>query len=184
MALTEEELYELRFPVGEFKAPDTIISAQINQWVDIIAAFPHQVNEATKHLGTMEKNWKYRPDGWKLKQVVHHCADSHMNSITRFKLTLTEDTPTIRPYMEHLFAELEDSLDDDLSYSIAILTSVHHKWVQLLSNFTSEDYARYYVHPEYGTNYRLDEAIGLYAWHCQHHFAHIQQALQSEGKYN
>ena len=109
--MTTEDLYQLRFPIGEFKAPDKITDVMISNWIDAIESFPEAVTAATKDLDTSQLNWKYRPNGWSIKQVVHHCADSHMNSIIRFKLALTEDTPTIRPYFEDRWANLSDGTD-------------------------------------------------------------------------
>jgi hypothetical protein len=182
--MTENEMYSLRFPVGEFNTPLQIEMEQINHWITIIENFPNQIQELTNGLETIEKNWCYRPNGWSLKQVVHHCADSHINSMIRFKLSLTENAPTIKPYLESKWAELIDSQDDDLSFSIQLLSGLHHKWVQLLKSFKVEDYKRSYIHPEHGTSFYLDEAIGLYAWHCEHHLGHIKLALKAQGKFN
>lgn len=84
-------------------------------------------------------NWKYRPGGWTVKQVIHHCADSHMNSVMRFKLALTEETPEIRPYFEDKWANLLDSQDDDISASVTLLEGLHKKWAVLLKGLAEED---------------------------------------------
>jgi hypothetical protein len=117
-------------------------------------------------------------------QLVHHCADSHMNSLIRFKLTLTENQPTIKPYDENKWSELTDSMEEDLTASIALLKGLHHKWVYLLRKLTDEEYAMNYLHPADNTIHSLAEATSLYAWHSNHHLAHIQQALLAKGKYN
>ena len=134
-------------------------------------------------LSVEELNLPYRPDGWTIKQVVHHCADSHMNSLIRFKLALTEDQPTIRPYFEDRWATLVDSLSDDITPAIGLLTHLHTKWVQVLRALTPEDLKRTFVHPEHGTVFTLEDTIGSYAWHCAHHSAHIRQALQYRGNF-
>lgn len=177
-------MYELRFPVGEFEKPEVITDEHLRSWIADIESFPSKVVELTGDLSREQKNWKYRPDGWMIKQVVHHCVDSHINAIIRFKLALTEDRPTIRPYFEDRWANLVDDLDDDLSDSVMLLTALHRKWVKLLRSITPTELKREFIHPEYGTIVSIDENIGIYAWHCRHHLAHVQQALDSGGKYN
>jgi hypothetical protein len=181
--MTEEELYKLKFPTGEFNKPDTINPAHINKWIEAIERLPQSIVSVTKDLSEEQLNYKYRPDGWTIKQVVHHCADSHMNSIIRFKLTLTEDSPIIRPYFEDRFAKLID-YKEPLETSISILNGVHKKLVILLNNLSESDLKREYIHPEYGTCYSIEEAIGVYGWHSNHHLEHVKQALRFQGKFN
>lgn len=181
--MTNEELTRLKFPIGPFECPKSIDEATLINWMTSIAQFPYEVRILTDELSQEQKNWKYRPNGWSIKQVVHHCADSHLNSIIRFKLALTEEKPTIRPYFEDRWAELVDSQDDDLFNSIALLTGLHAKWSLLLKNLSPEDLQREFTHPEHGQSFTLAETIGTYAWHCQHHLAHIKQAIAAEGKW-
>ena len=176
------ELNKLRFPIGQFEKPKQITNAHIENWIAAIGALPHQIETIVKHLSEQELNYKYRPDGWSIRQVVHHCADSHMNSIIRFKLALTEDMPTIRPYFEDRFANLID-YSEDLDAPIAILKGVHQKLVILLESFDDNDLKRKYIHPEHGKQFSIAETIGVYAWHSNHHLAHIKQALQYKGKF-
>ena len=181
--MTEQELYKLRFPIGEFEKPEHITQQHLKNWITSIESLPQRIESKTNRLSEEELNYKYRPDGWTIKQVVHHCADSHINSLVRFKLALTEDSPTIRPYFEDRFAKLID-YSEPLSASISILKGVHYKLGILLNSFTEEDLKREFVHPEYGKRYSLEETIGVYAWHSDHHFAHIEQALQYKGAFN
>ena len=102
------EVEKLKYPIGEFKTPDNITKAHINTWISDIETYPNSIETETKTLTEAELNYNYRPNGWNIRQVVHHCADSHINSITRFKLALTEDAPTIRPYYEDRWATLAD----------------------------------------------------------------------------
>ena len=182
--MTETELEKLKFPIGRFTKPKIINSVQIEEWRNEIGLFPETVINITEGLTHEQLNWKYRPGGWKIKQLVHHCVDSHLNSYTRFNLALTEASPTIRPYYESLWAELPGSNDDDLSDSILILTGLHSKWTKLIKSLNKESLAKEYIHPEHGQRFNLQETIGLYAWHCKHHLAHIKQAFKAEGKYN
>ncbi|MGC6533685.1 MAG: YfiT family bacillithiol transferase [Flavobacteriales bacterium] len=171
----------LRFPIGPFQKPETITSTIREGWIADIAAFPSQVAEAVRGLEVDQLHWCYRPMGWSILQVVHHCADSHMNASIRFKLALTEDTPTIRPYPEARFAELADSLDPDLGPVLQLIDALHTKWVALLQSLEEDQWDRPYYHPEDDATVPLHEAVGIYAWHCRHHLAHIHQALRAEG---
>ena len=181
--MSDSSLYDLRFPIGEFKAPQVITSSQISSWSEDIEVFPGKLDDLTLALSVDQLQWKYRPEGWSIKQVVHHCADSHMNCIIRFKLALTEEKPVIRPYFEDRWSELSDNLDDDLTATLLLLHGLHSKLGKLLRNLSEVDLKKEFVHPEHGISFRLDENIGIYAWHCNHHLAHIRQAIRSEGKY-
>lgn len=179
--MTTKELYKLRFPIGEFKAPDTISTEIITSWIEDIEHFPKALEDLTKNLSKAQLLWQYRPDGWNIKQVVHHCADSHMNSIIRFKLALTEDSPTIRPYYEDRWATLVDGNDDELKDSLNLLNGLHAKLGKLLRQMSTDELSREFVHPEHGKRFRLDETIGTYAWHSNHHLEHIKQAISYRG---
>lgn len=172
MAATEPA-DDLRYPIGTFMEPDSINEANIQAWIDDIAAFPGQFSSAVEQLSAEQLDSPYRPGGWTVRQVAHHCADSHMNSWIRFKLALTEDKPVIKPYMEDLWAELPDSKIMDIQPSLILLRELHTKWVFLLRSLSKTDLQRVYVHPQFGKEYRLDSAIALYAWHCKHHLTHI-----------
>lgn len=181
--MTEQELYKLQFPIGKFKKPELITPTFIETWIADIEAFPNRLEAVTNQISETELNYKYRPNGWTVKQVIHHCADSHINSITRFKLAITEDTPIIRPYMENRFAKLID-YKQDIDSALLILKGVHAKLGILLKSFSSADLKREFIHPEHNKHFSLEEAVGVYAWHSNHHFAHIKQGLASSGKYN
>ena len=178
-----QELEGLRYPIGEFLKPETISPQQIEEWIEVIANLPDKLIAITQDLTTEQLNWSYRPVGWSIKQIVHHFADSHMNSFIRFKLALTEDNPTIRPYKEIYWAELLDGKEDDLSDSLLLIKSLHNKWVRLLRSLSTEDLKRTFVHPEHGQQFSLDENIGIYAWHCRHHMEHIKIALLFKGQF-
>lgn len=177
------DLEKLKFPIGKYIPPAEINSEIISTWIESIARFPKEVEKTCTSLTNEEKNWIYRPGGWSIKQVVHHCADSHLNSICRFKLALTENNPTIRPYEEQLWAELIDGNDDDISNSILLLTGLHAKWVKLLKNLSESELKRTYIHPAQNEQFDLAYTIGNYAWHCEHHLAHIKQALRLKNSF-
>lgn len=177
------DLEKLRFPIGEFQKPDIITSSDLNKWIATIANFPQTIKSLTEKLSIEELNWIYRPNGWKIKQVVHHCADSHMNSLIRFKLALTEENPIVKPYEEQFWAELVDGKSNDISASIKIIEGVHTRWVLLLKSFGETELKRQFTHPANQKTSCLDEIIGVYAWHCKHHLAHIEQALLYKGEF-
>lgn len=181
--MSDQEMTRLKYPVGKFLKPDVINGVQIAEWISVIEQFPDEVTQLVQNLTTEELNWRYRPEGWTIKQVVHHCCDSHMNSVFRFKLTLTENVPDIRPYYEDRWAELYDSHDNDISDALGLLRSLHGKWTKLLRSLDADQLKKQYRHPEHGRLFTLEETIGIYAWHCNHHKAHIKQALQAQGQF-
>lgn len=176
--MTTSKLQQLKYPIGEFIFHKDASEKEVEQWKKDIEEFPTTLAKLTKDLGQPELNWKYRPQGWAIKQVVHHCADSHMNNVVRIKLALTENKPTIRPYFEDRWAELYDSLDNDITESLTLLQALHGKWIKLINTLNSEQYQLEYIHPEHGKRFTLLENIAYYSWHCRHHLAHIRQAME------
>ncbi len=173
---------ELKYPIGKLTFPDVITNANIQTWIKDIAEFPSQLRSEVDKLSPEQLEWKYRPDGWCIRQVVHHCADSHINSQMRFKLALTEDKPTIKPYEEALWALLPD-MHSPVEWSIELMVNLHKRWVRLLENLSENDLKKEYIHPEHGRSFNLAQTIALYSWHCRHHLAHVKQAKASGGKY-
>lgn len=182
--MESNSIEKLKFPIGHFDNHLEVTKEHLAKWKSTITAFPEQLRHLTEGLSATERNWKYRPEGWAIKQVVHHLADSHMNSIIRLKLTLTENAPTIRPYEESLWAQLPDGLDDDIETSLKIIEGVHARWSQLLENLSAADWDRMYFHPEHQRLFSIKESLGIYDWHCRHHLAHIEQALAYKGAFN
>lgn len=180
--MNNDKLYDLKYPIGGFDVPQLISKEQINVWISNIENLPSLVEQETKNLTENELNYQYRPNGWTIKQVVHHCADSHINSIIRFKLALTEDSPTIRPYFEDRWATLVD-YKENIESAIYILKGVHKKLGLLLRNLSDADLKRNFIHPEHGKSFTIEETIGTYAWHSNHHLAHIKQALKYKGEF-
>ena len=176
-----DTMEDQRYPIGPFVLPDTMDRALIDQYISDIALFPERLRAEVEVLTDAQLDTVYRPGGWTIRQVVHHCADSHMNSLTRFKLALTEEEPTIRPYYEERWAELADSRSMPIGPALTMLEGLHQRWTVLLQSLSEEDLQRTFIHPQAGKRYRLDENIGLYAWHCNHHLAHITRLKQSKG---
>lgn len=168
---------DLRYPVGKF---DLANYSNRSENIETIANTPSILTAAVAGLSDEQLDTPYRPDGWTLRQTVHHIADSHINSLCRFKLALTEDeAPTIRPYYEDRWAELSDS-KLPVNVSLAIIGGVHTRWAEILRNMTDSDFAREFVHPETG-NWPLEKALALYAWHSRHHTAHIAGTRERNG---
>lgn len=168
---------DLRYPIGTFDAGRF---ADRSENVRTIAGLPEKLAVAITGLSDEQLNQPYRAGGWTLRQTVHHLADSHINSLCRFKLALTEDeSPTIRPYFEERWAELADS-SMPISPSLAIIDGVHRRWVVLLESMTDALFQREFIHPESG-RWTLERSLGLYAWHSLHHLAHITQTRTRHG---
>ena len=166
-------LEKLKYPIGKFQVPETITPALINECITVIENFPVQLKQEVVPLTNEQLDTKYRPDGWTIRQVVNHCADSHMNSLMRFKLALTEEKPLIRPYFEDRWAELADSKTMRINAALQMLEGIHERWTVLLKSLSNEQLKRSFVHPEHGKESTLEETICMYAWHCRHHLAHI-----------
>lgn len=171
---------DLRYPIGRFMAPKPVSAAQVAAWVDDIAALPALLATAVRPLTPAQLETPYRPGGWCVRQVVHHIADSNLNSLVRFKLALTEDRPVIKTYREERWAELRDYVEIPVESSLQFIEALHKRWVVLLRGLGAEDLKREFLHPDSGV-VRLDVNIGIYAWHGRHHLAHITHLAEREG---
>jgi len=170
---------DLRYPIGKFQHVGEVSPEQVRQWIAEIAAVPSQMRKAVEGLSEEQLDTPYRPGGWTIRQLVHHVADSHLNSYIRLKWTLTEENPVIKPYDEVRWAELSDSrLPAEVS--LTLLDALHQRWVHLLNQLTPEELEKSFVHPESGQT-QLSKYIGLYAWHGRHHIAHITSLRERMG---
>ncbi len=171
----------LKYPIGQFQKPEKITSKNINLWVKDIQSLPSDLKKVVAKLSDAQLDTPYRPDGWTVRQVIHHLADSHINAYTRFKLAMTEDNPSIKPYEEALWAELEDGKNAPIALSITLLTVLHKRWVIFLKSVDKKTWAqKSYFHPENKKTSPLSEIIGLYSWHGRHHLAQIQALIERE----
>ncbi|MGQ0703893.1 MAG: YfiT family bacillithiol transferase [Gemmatimonadales bacterium] len=162
-----------RYPIGTFAVPVEITSEDRERWITEIADTPSRLREAVRGLTDAQFDTPYREGGWTVRQVVHHLPDSHLNAYTRFKLTLTEDNPTIKPYDENRWAELADVKGAAVGVSLMLLEALHRRWVILMRAMREEDWSRTFFHPEQQRALRLDRTLAMYAWHGRHHVAHI-----------
>jgi len=169
----------LRYPIGTFKHEEEITNEIIQQWIKEIESAPSQLKDAVSGLDESQLNTPYRPGGWTVRQVVHHIVDSHMNAYIRMKLALTEDVPTIKPYKEEAWAELEDS-NLPIEVSLTLLESLHIRLVTMLRSLNQDQLNRTFNHPESGL-ISLSFCMGLYSWHGRHHIAHITSLAERLG---
>ncbi|RXT06370.1 YfiT family bacillithiol transferase [Ammoniphilus sp. CFH 90114] len=172
-------MMDVRYPVGHYSYEEEVTDKQLQVWIDEIEAAPARLRETVIHLSDEQLSTPYRPGGWTIRQVVHHLADSHVNSYVRFKLALTEDVPTIKPYAEDRWAELHDSTTSIL-VSLDLLDALHKRWVILLRSLNKVELNRTFHHPDTG-RISLKVNIGLYAWHGRHHIAHITSIKEKMG---
>jgi len=175
------QLSYLRYPVGKFDWNAPISEADYPRFIAEIAETPGALRSAVAGLSRDQLETRYRPGGWTVKQVVHHVPDSHMNAYCRFKLALTEDEPTIKPYDEAKWAELPDSQRAPIEVSLDLLDSLHQRWVALLRSMDNADFNRGFRHPERGNVLILSQVLAMYAWHGRHHVAHITSLRKREG---
>jgi len=171
---------DLRYPIGPFTIDSTPTHEQIQRAVAEIAKAPTRLRAAVERLSPDQLDTPYRPGGWTVRQVVHHVPDSHLNSYCRFKLALTEDEPVIRAYQEDRWAELEEARTAPVEVSLALLESLHRRWVLMLNSLASSDFQRTFRHPDIGV-VSLAQNVCLYAWHGRHHTAHITSLREREG---
>jgi hypothetical protein len=177
-----DELEHLRYPVGRFERRSNPLSRDASaEFIQVIARTPATIRSLVEHLSESLLETPYRPDGWTIRQVVHHLPDSHMNTYIRMKLAVTEETPTIKAYDEAKWAELPDARSGPISPSLDLLDALHQRWVRFLRALSEAELRKTYVHPTMGT-VAISQAIALYAWHGRHHAAHIRNALQERGQ--
>ena len=162
---------DLRFPIGKFDSSREVTPELRKEFIQTIADLPEKIIKAIKDLNDEQLDTEYRPEGWTVRQTVHHVADSHLNSYCRFKLALTEENPTIRPYFEDRWAELADS-ELPVDVSLKIIEGIHERWIAMLDSMSEADFKRELIHPETG-EWTLEKFLGLYDWHSKHHTAHI-----------
>lgn len=169
----------LKYPIGKFVKPEVIQPEALTEAIEQIKSFPSNLFKAVSSLSTLQLDTPYRPGGWTVRQLVHHCADSHMNAFSRYKLALTEERPTIKPYDEGAWAMLPDA-SLPIESSLSIIQAIHLKWGVLLDSLTPMDFKKTYFHPEKNRMQDLEEVTLLYAWHSQHHLAHVLHLIMRE----
>lgn len=173
------DLDALRYPIGRFHPAATPLPGERAAQINTLRQLPGRLRAAVKGLDDTQLDTPYREGGWTVRQLVHHIADSHLNSYLRFKLALTEDWPTIKPYDEAAWASLPDS-KQPIAPSLALIESLHERWVALLEAMTDDDFGKGFNHPERGRQ-NLATTLALYDWHSRHHTAHITALRPRQG---
>lgn len=169
----------LKYPIGKFQKPEHILNKNLVEAKEYLRSFPKYLNESINDFSEEQLNTPYRPGGWTVKQLIHHLSDSHINALMRFKLALTENNPTIKPYDEAEWAKLADYSLPVLE-SLPIICAVHAKWTTLIEAMKPEDFQKSYFHPESQESIPLSEVTLMYHWHSMHHLAHIQHLIIRE----
>ena len=167
------ELEKLKYPIGKCNFVENAPDEVWDGWTNDLGTLPAKLDMALITLNKEQINTPYRPGGWTVKQVVHHLADSHMNAYCRIKLSLTQTNPTINPYDEAAWADLGDYKYLPINLPLALLRALHPRMVYLFKRLTDADKKKTYTHPEYGKTFTMESVLALYAWHGNHHLAHI-----------
>jgi len=175
--MTDEQM---KYPVGKFSPPASYTADDIRHWINDIKVLPGKLRQAVISLNEKQLDTQYRTGGWTIRQVIHHVADSHMNSLIRFKLALTENAPIIKPYEEADWALLPD-YRLPVEPSLRMLEGIHTHWVNLLESFTENEWQRTFTNPESGQTIPLKKALALYSWHSKHHLAHVTETVKKFG---
>ncbi|GAB4406845.1 MAG: bacillithiol transferase BstA [Bacteroidia bacterium] len=178
--MTDAELEHLRYPIGRADLIDPLTPEARKTRIRIIEMAPGRLRTAVEDLSSDQLDTPYRPGGWTVRQVVHHLPDSHINAYVRFRLALTEDEPTIKPYLEQHWAMLPDAQAGPAGISLRLMDALHPRWVALLRNMDEAQFRRTLIHPVSGV-LTLDKMLSLYAWHCEHHIAQINNLRNRMG---
>lgn len=169
-----------QYPIGKY-VEQPFSEKQLQEWLNDIRFLPENLEHAVLNLDEAQLETPYRDGGWTVKQLVHHVADSHMNAYIRFKLGLSEENPTIKPYNQDAWAQMPDTKNLPINLSFTILHAVHRRWYEILINITPEQWNRTVVHPEYNKQMTLWHLLGMYAWHSRHHTAHVNNLRERMG---
>jgi hypothetical protein len=172
---------KLRYPIGKFITPEVYTTDYLSERIQEIADFPALLKKEVSQLSDEQLDTPYRDGGWTIRQVTHHCADSHMNCFIRLKWALTEDTPTIKFYYEDLWGEMVDNTKMPIEPTLALLEGLHFRLAYLMNSLSESDLNKSFIHPEHNATFQIKEIIGTYAWHGLHHLAHITELKNSKG---
>lgn len=175
------EIEKLKYPIGKFDCPSNITADIQQAWISILEHFPNRLNNLVSTLSENQLNTPYRPEGWTVKQTIHHIYDSHHNAYTRYKWALTEETPIIKAYDEKAWANLFDTKNAPIDISLNAIAALHAKWAYILKGLTENDFQKELIHPVGNRTMSLAFITGMYAWHSNHHYAHIENLLKREG---
>ncbi len=171
---------QFKYPIGKY-VEQSFSEKLLEEWLADIQSLPQHIEHAVTNLDDYQLSTPYREGGWTLKQLVHHVADSHMNAYIRFKLALTEDNPTIKPYNQDAWSKMPDTQNLPVNLSVTLLHALHRRWHEILVHNSREQWDRTVVHPEHNRQMTLWYLLGMYAWHGRHHVAHIRSLRERMG---
>lgn len=171
--MTTLDLEKLKYPIGKFEVPKAYTASYLSNKIEEIASFAERLKKETAHLNDEQLDTPYRPEGWSVRQLIHHCAESHMNCFIRIKWALTENNPVIKAYDETLWAKLPDNLKMPIQPTLNLIDGLHFRISYILKNLSEEALEKSFIHPESKSEITIKQMIGLYAWHGNHHLAHI-----------
>lgn len=174
-------LEKLRYPIGKFIAPELYSDNYLAEKIAEITSFPERLKKEVIHLSEEQLDTPYRQDGWTIRQVIHHCAESHMNCFMRIKWALTEDNPIIKFYHENRWSEMHDNLTMPIQPTLTFLEGLHYRLAYLMKSLNVADLEKTFIHPEHNNEFKIKEIIGTYAWHGHHHLAHITELKKKKG---
>ncbi len=174
-------LEQKKFPIGPFQHPENICDIKLDEHIRVIKNFPGKLKDLIENFTDGQLDTPYREGGWTVRQLINHIADSHINSFIRFKLALTEDNPVIKPYDEARWAELQDSVHMPVKPAMRMIRGTHQRWTVLLNTLTNKQFERTFHHPEQNRDYNLRYYLAFYVWHCNHHYAHIENLKKEKG---
>ncbi len=178
--MTNEALEKLKYPIGKFECPKDIKETHIEEWINVLETLPNRLEVLVNGLNDEQLNTPYRLGGWTIREVIHHISDSHHHSYIRFKWAMTEDNPLIKAYNENDWATQHD-YNAPIAQSLLHIKAVHAKLVYYLKGLSSKDLERAFIHPETNNTVVLKENVGIYAWHSNHHYAHIETVIKQKG---
>lgn len=177
-----DNLEHKKYPIGKFELPKKVTDIEVDQHIKTLKDFPGKLKNLVENWTDAQLDTQYRNGGWTIRQLINHLSDSHMNSFVRFKLALTEENPTIKTYNEKAWAELQDSFTIEIKPALQILKGLHKRWVYELKSLTNREFDESkFFHPERNKSITLRESLAFYAWHCDHHFAHIENLKKEKG---
>lgn len=174
---------DLKYPIGTFSMPNDFSTDLLDHWIQRIERLPFELGQTLYNVEPSKLDATYRDGSWNVRQLVHHLADSHMHGLTRIKWALTEDQPEIKTYNEVKWTSLPDASDLPINISLKWIDGIHTRWTYLLRTLSKDELSRTFYHPQNKVNVSVYEQCGLYAWHGDHHLAHIRIALKNGGKH-
>lgn len=175
--MTEQELEQLKYPIGRFKRPDGLTKEERRDSITFLRHFPKELRHLVASLNKDQLDTPYRPGGWSVRLLLHHIPDSHLNAYIRFKWALTEDEPVIKAYFEDRWAAIPYLSTAEIEESLLMLEALHDKWCNLMEHLREEDWTRKLIHPSHQLPLSLNDMLAMYHWHSKHHYAHIEQLL-------